>query len=456
MDAKIAERQTGRREISAYNLFALTWPIFLELLLFSLIGITDTFMLSGVSDQAVSAVGAANQLIFIAILILEVVGNGASNVVAQYIGSKKMVDAARVGAVAITLNLLIGIVISVCFVLFGNALLTHVNLQGEILALAQSYIAIVGGGLFLQALINTLASMIRTYGFTKESMFISLGINVIHVIGNYLLIFGRFGFPELGVEGAAISTVLSRALGLIVFFWAFYRLIEVKVGFKEYVAIKRSYVGKICRVGIPAACEQIMYHACQLVFFYYVTFLGKASLASRQYVLQLSMFIYLFSVAIGMGTAIITGKLVGAGRPDEAYGRVWKSLRWGLLYTAVVNTLIIVFREPIMGMFTTDPQVLQISSTIILLSILLETGRVFNIVLINSLRAAGDTQFPVYMGLISMIGISLPLGYVLAFYAGLGLAGVWLAVATDEWIRGIMMFFRWRSRAWERKTLIDP
>ncbi|GED27216.1 hypothetical protein BAG01nite_33180 [Brevibacillus agri] len=138
MDAKIAERQTGRREISAYNLFALTWPIFLELLLFSLIGITDTFMLSGVSDQAVSAVGAANQLIFIAILILEVVGNGASNVVAQYIGSKKMVDAARVGAVAITLNLLIGIVISVGFVLFGNALLTHVNLQGEILALAQS------------------------------------------------------------------------------------------------------------------------------------------------------------------------------------------------------------------------------------------------------------------------------------------------------------------------------
>ncbi|MEK3746385.1 MATE family efflux transporter [Brevibacillus sp. FSL K6-0770] len=456
MDMTVAERQTGQQDGNAYNLFKLTWPIFLELFLFMLIGITDTFMLSGVSDAAVSAVGAANQFIFIAILILEVAGHGASIVVAQYIGSKKMVDAARVGAVAVTLNLLIGIAISVSFVLFGNALLERINLQGQILQMAQSYMIIVGGSLFIQAIINTLASVIRTYSFTKESMYISLGINVLHVIGNYLLIFGHFGFPALGVEGAAISTVLSRALGLLVYFWAFYRLIEVKVAFKDYVTIKWTYVSKICKVGIPSAVEQIMYHGCQAVFLYYVTYLGASSLASRQYVLNLSMFIYLFSLAIGMGTAIITGRLVGAGRREEAYSRVWKSLRWGLLYTVVVNTVIIIFREPIMGLFTTDPEILRISSQIILLSILLETGRVFNIVLINSLRAAGDTQFPVYMGLISMVGISLPLGYVLVFHTELGLAGVWLAVAIDEWIRGAMMFFRWRSRVWEQKALVEP
>jgi putative MATE family efflux protein len=309
--------------------------------------------------------------------------------------------------------------------------------------------------LFLQAIINTLSSNIRTYGFTRESMLISLGMNIIHVILNYLLIFGHFGFPLLGVEGAAISTVISRGLGVLVFFWAFYRLLEVKVELRDYFTITKSYVSKICRVGIPSAFEQVTYHACQSVFLYYVTFLGAAALASRQYVLNISMFIYLFSVAIGMGTAIITGRLVGAGRRDEAYGRVWSSLRWGLLYTVIINTLVIIFREPIVGWFTKDPEIVRISSQVILLSILLETGRVFNIVLINSLRAAGDAQFPVYMGLISMVGISLPLGYVLAFHANLGLAGVWLAVAADEWIRGIVMFFRWRSRAWERKTLVD-
>lgn len=455
MEVKTAEVQQEQSETQKFNLFRLTWPIFLELFLFSLIGIADTFMLSGVSDQAVSAVGAANQFMFIAILILEVIGNGTSIVVAQYIGSRRMQEAAKIGALAVTLNLMVGILMSVGFVIFGNSLLKTVNLQGEILAYAQTYTAIVGGGLFLQAIINTLSSIIRTYGFTRESMLISLGMNIIHVILNYLLIFGQFGFPELGVEGAAISTVVSRGLGVLVFFMAFYRLIEVKVELRDYVVMTKSYVSKICRVGIPSAFEQVTYHACQSVFLYYVTFLGAASLASRQYVLNISMFIYLFSVAIGMGTAIITGRLVGAGRKEEAYGRVWSSLRWGLLYTVIINTLVIIFREPIIGLFTKDPDIVRISTQVILLSILLETGRVFNIVLINSLRAAGDAQFPVYMGLISMVGISLPLGYVLAFHANLGLAGVWLAVAADEWIRGIVMFFRWRSRVWERKSLVE-
>lgn len=455
MDAQTVQVQSGE-ETKRISLFSLTWPIFLELFLFTLIGITDTFMLSGVSDEAVSAVGAANQFVFIAILVLEVIGHGASIVVAQYIGSRKLDEAAKIGAIAITLNLMIGILISIGFLLLGSALLSTMNLQGEILKLAQSYTAIVGGGLFLQAIINTLASMIRTYGYTRESMLISLGINIVHVVGNYLLIFGNGGFPELGVEGAAISTVFSRALGLIVFFWAYYRLIEYKVELKDYVTITKSYVSKICRVGIPSAFEQITYNGCQAIFLYYVTFLGAAALASRQYVLNISMFIYLFSLAIGMGTAIITGRLVGAGRQEEAYQRVWVSLRWGFLYTVIINIVVIVFREPIMGLFTNDPDILRISTQVILLSIFLETGRVFNIILINSLRAAGDAKFPVYMGLISMVGVSLPLGYVLAFHANLGLAGVWLAVAADEWIRAVVMFFRWRSRAWERKSLVDP
>ena len=98
------------------------------------------------------------------------------------------------------------------------------------------------------------------------------------------------------------------------------------------------------------------YQGCQSVFLYDVTFLGAASLASRQYMLNISTFIYLSSMAIGMGTAIITGRLVGAGRQEEAYGRVWKSLSWGLLCTVLINLVVIVFREPILGLFTKDPE----------------------------------------------------------------------------------------------------
>lgn len=438
-----------------FNLFLLTWPIFLELFLFMLMGAVDTFMLSAVSDDAVSGVGVAHQVIFIAILVLEVIGNGAAIVVAQYIGSRKPADAARISATAVTLNLMIGLMLSASFVLFGNRLLQAVNLQGDILRYAQIYIVIVGGGLFLQAMINTLSSIIRTYGYTKQSMFVSLGMNVIHVAGNYLLIFGHWGFPEMGVAGAALSTILSRGIAVIVFFWLLYRIMEIRVKVRDYVVLSKVYVGKILKIGIPSAFEQLTYHACQTVFLYYVTFLGAAALASRQYAMNISMFIFLFSAAIGMGTAIITGRLVGAGRKDEAYYRVWQSLKWGLFLTVLVDIVVILFRDPLIGIFTQDPVILGLTSQVIVLSLLLETGRTFNLVLINSLRAAGDAKFPVYMGLISMAGMSLPLGYLLVFHLNLGLAGVWLAIAADEWTRGIIMFFRWRSRTWEKLALVD-
>lgn len=201
MTTRALKKGSVLSEAKELNLFRLTWPIFLELFLFMLMGSVDTFMISSVSDNAVSGVGASNQIISIAILVLEVIGNGAAIVVAQYIGSKKLVEAAQVTGTAITLNLMVGLLLSVIFLVFGTHMLQWLNVQGEILAYAESYMSIVGGAIFLQALINALAATIRTHGFTKETMYVSVFMNVIHVVGNYVLIFGHWGMPALGVEG---------------------------------------------------------------------------------------------------------------------------------------------------------------------------------------------------------------------------------------------------------------
>jgi putative MATE family efflux protein len=436
------------------NLFFLTWPIFLEVFLFMLMGIADTFMISAISDNAVSGVGAANQYLHIAILIMEVIGNGASIVVAQYIGSRKIVEAAKISAIAVTLNLLVGLFISAGFLMFSGSLLRTLNLQGEIFSYAQSYLSIVGGAIFLQAVINSLSSIIRVHGFTKEAMFVSVGMNIIHIIGNYSLIFGHFGLPELGVQGVAISSVVSRFLALLVFFWLLYRIMEVRVKIQYYFSLSKEYIGKILKIGIPSAFEQVMYQSCQILFLYYATYLGAESLAARQYANNISMFIYLFAIAIGMGTAIIVGRLVGGNEKDEAYHRVWKSVQWASLVTLVMVVLVMFFREPLMKLFTDDPEVIRMGANVLLLSIALETGRTINIVLINSLRAAGDAKYPLWVGMFTMVGMSVPLGYLLVFQLDLGLAGIWLAIAADEWSRAIIMFFRWRSRAWEQHALV--
>ncbi|OBR67862.1 MATE family efflux transporter [Paenibacillus oryzae] len=446
----------GKGQGKDLKLFYLTWPIFLEISLFMMMGIADTFMLSAISDNAVSGVGASNQYLHIVLLLLEVIGNGASIVVAQYIGSKKFFEAAKISALAVTLNLMVGIVLSIGFVMFNGYLLQSLNLQGEVLEFAKSYLRIVGGAIFLQAIINSLAAIIRVHGFTKEAMLVSLGMNVIHIIGNYALIFGNFGMPALGVEGAAISTVVSRLIAVFVFFWMMYRIMAVKIAIRYYFTLSKEYIGKILKIGIPSALEQVMYQCCQLVFVFYTTYLGEAALAAKQYASNISMLIYLFAFAVGMGTAIMVGRLVGAGRSNDAYTRVWMSVRSASIGTLVVVVVVMLFRHQLVGLFTDDAEVLRLGAQVLLYSLILETGRTINIVIVNSLRASGDAKYPLYVGMFTMVGMSLPLGYLFVFHMGMGLPGIWLAIAADEWIRAVIFYFRWRSRAWERHALVRP
>lgn len=455
MGGKKLAKGVGMRARDDFNLFHLTWPIFLEIFLFSLMGLVDTFMLSAVSDNAVSGVGTANTYIHISILILEVVGNGAAIVVAQYLGSRRYIEATKISALAISLNLAFGLVMSVLFVWNANRLMEVMNLQGDVLYYAQSYLAIVGGGIFLQALINALAAIIRVHGLTKQTMYISLAMNVVHIGLNYVLIFGKFGAPELGVQGAAISSIVSRALAVIVFFWLLTKALHVKIMWKNYITWNGEFVRKILNIGLPSAGEQVLYQCCQLIFLYYVTYLGSEALAARQYANNISMFTYLTALAVGMGTSIIVGRLIGAGRSDEAYARVWKSLRISFSIGLVVVLVTILFREPLMRVFTDDPEIIRLGSMAILCGILLETGRIVNITIINSLRASGDAGFPLRAGFFSMLCMSVPLGYYFVFVLDWGLIGVWLAISADEWVRAILSSLRWRSLKWQRYALVE-
>ncbi|MGA9523961.1 MAG: MATE family efflux transporter [Myxococcaceae bacterium] len=444
----------GAREKPEIGLLRLTWPIFFELFLFMLMGTADTLMLSGVSDDAVSAVGAITQIVMICILITGVVGHGAAIVVAQYLGARRDEEASKIAALSITMCLALGVLVSLVLLVFGDSILRALNLQGAVLAHATTYLHIVGGFIFLQALIHVLSSIIRTYGFTKESMFVSMGMNVLHVLLNYGFIFGNFGLPELGVTGAAISTVLSRTAALIVFVWMSYRVMTVRMAPRFFVTFTKEYSRKILSVGVPSAVEQLIYQSCQMVFLYYVTFLGSVALASRQYAMTVSQYIFLFSLAVGMGTSILVARLVGAGRPEDAYRRAIESLKWSIGITVLVDVGVILLRERLVGLFTQEPSIVLLTSQVLVLSLFLESGRSFNLVLVNGLRASGDARFPVMMGLLSMVCMSLPLGFLLVFRFNMGLPGVWIAIAADEWTRGIVMWLRWRSRAWQKQALV--
>lgn len=438
------------------SLFAVTWPIFIDSVLRMLLGTVDVFMLSRISDTATGAVGLANEIIYFCILMFGFVGIGTSVAVSQYIGAGREKEAGRISALAITLNLIFGILVSIVLVSFGESLLRLLNLNPEQIGIASHYLKIIGGFMWVEALSYAVSSVIRASGNTKSVMFVTLGVNILHVIGNYLLIFGNLGFPEWGVTGAAVSTVVSRLLGIVVLFILLYRRIPAPIRRKDYVTWNGPYVKQILSIGLPAAGEHLAWQSQYLMVIGFVNMISITALNTHVYVMNISNYFMALALAIGAGTEIIVGQMVGAGEMKAAYRRLLTSVRISFLLTLAVVGTAAIFRHDLIGMFTKDPEIIAAGASIFLLSIVLEPGRTFNMVIINSLRAAGDARFPVMMGVLSMWGVAVPLAYTLGIHFGIGLLGIWIAFTVDEWLRGVIMLLRWRSRAWEKKALVKP
>ncbi|WP_255298361.1 MATE family efflux transporter [Brevibacillus dissolubilis] len=442
--------------VKRMSLFALTWPIAIEFFLHMLMGTADTFMLAHISDEAVAAVGVANQLVAACLMIFAFVSQGTGVLVAQYTGARKYAESGQITAISLSMNLLFGLLISLSMVLFREDLLGMMNVKPELMEYASAYLLIVGSTLFFQALLNTAGAVVRSVGFTRDAMLVSLGMNVIHVVGNYLFIFGVMGVPQLGVTGVAISTAVSRALAFGVMLFIMYRRVNFTVEVKDYFRIQIKYVKDILKIGVPGAGENLSYQLSQLMCTTMIALLGTSALATRIYSLNIMYFVMLCGLSLGVGTQIMVGQLIGAGKIEEAYQQLMRSLRISFMVTVVCVCVMAFFARDLLGIFTSDQAIIEAGVSLLLFCIILEPGRTFNIVVIASLRAAGDAQFPVVMGILSMWGVSVPLGYFLGIHMNMGLLGFWIAFATDEWLRGILMYWRWKSRAWEKKILVRP
>jgi len=438
------------------GLFAVTWPIFVDSVLRMMLGTADVFMLSRLSDQVTGAVGLANEIIIFCILMFGFVGIGTSVAVTQYLGAGRPQEASRISALAITINLIFGIIISMVLVIFGESIMKLMNLPAEQVGIASLYLKIIGSFIWTEALSYAISSVLRSNGYTRDVMFVTLGVNLIHVAGNITLIFGHFGFPELGVTGAAVSTVVSRILGLIVLLVILYRRLPVPIRLKDYVNFDLHYVKQILGVGLPAAGEHLSWQSQHMMIVSFINIIGATALSAHVYVMNVTNYFMALGMAIGAGTEIIIGHMVGAGEVKAAYHRLMKSMRITFLTTILVVGTVTWFRKDLLGLFTDNPDIIAMGSSILLLSVILEPGRTFNLVVINSLRAAGDAKFPVMMGVVSMWGVAVPLAYWLGVHSGLGLLGIWIAFTVDEWLRGLMMMLRWKSRAWVGKALVKP
>ena len=433
------------------TLFGLAWPIFIETALFMLLGMVDVFVLSQYNDLAASAVSTANQATSIATIVFTVVSTASAVLISQYLGAKRKEDASKIAALAITLNLITGLIISAVFVLFNRPILGFIGAKGEILSLSGEYLSIVGGFMFLQAVLTAMAVIIRNHGMTKISMFVTVGMNIINTGLDilFVLVF------DMGVTGVAIATSFSRIVGTIVLAIVLFRRVESPKIFKYLKPFPWSDLRSMLKIGIPGALETFLYNLSQLLITSIVlNFLTDEELITKTYVQNITMFFYLFAVAIGSASQILIGHLVGAGKKDEAFRQGVRSHLTALSITAGICLIGVLLRYPLLGIFTENPEVIELGATVMLINIALEFGRTTNLVLIACLRGAGDVFFPTACAIFSNWALSVLGSYLLAVVFGMGIYGLWIALAADEVVRGVLMILRWRSGKWKTKSIV--
>ncbi len=430
------------------TLFSLAWPIFGEQLLHVAVGTVDTFMVSHVSDDAVGALGQAGQVVWVALTFFMFIGIGASIVITHHLGAQDRRGADQLAVAAIAVNTWIGLVVSLAVFLFARPMLVALQMPARLVPLAMQFLPLMGGTLFLEAQNIAMGAVLRAHGHTRDPMWVTAVQNLLNVIGNCLLLFGLLGFPRLGVMGVAISGVVSRVISFAIFWVLVHRRTQIRLRVRDYFRFPAREIARILRIGGPSAGENLLWNVAFLTVQSFVARMGATALNTQAYVMQVSMLVIQFGISVGIANEILIGHHVGAGDFEKAYREALHSLRVAFLMVCTVVVPVAAFAPFLLRRFTGDPEIVRMGAILLRMGLLLETGRVFNIVLVMSLRATGDSVFPFVMGVVSMWGIWVPLAWLLGLRLELLLPGIWISMMADEWTRAVVFFRRWKARKW--------
>jgi putative MATE family efflux protein len=443
------------RDRAQIPLLHLAWPIFVENILRASLMSVDTAMLGRFSENAVAAMSLVNQFAFFIQLLYMTVSTGASILITQQLGAGRRREAGLIGVGSLTLVVAFSLVVSSAFTLVTGPLIGLYGLDPEVARYARQFLVLYGGLSFFMALNIAQASILRAWGHTRDPMLVNVLCLVLTVLGNALCLFGPFGFPVLGVTGVAASTVFSQVVACALCFVAMRRRRELALPLAEAARIPGRLYSAILAIGLPTAGENLAYNVSQIAIMAMLSRLGAVPLATYGIVMAMLRYVFMAGVSIGSAAQLKVGYLVGSGRPAEAKQRVYRYFALASLCTVSVMVPLELFHRPVLGLFSTDPGILALGSTVLLVAIVHEPGRNFNTVFIPALKGAGDVRFPVTMGVLSMWGIGVAGAWLLGIRLHWGLAGIWIAMAADEWVRGLVMWRRWRSGVWKSSRRLE-
>ena len=438
------------------RVFRLSLPIFAELLLQLLVGNMDQFMISHFGSAAVASIGNGNQVMNVVVIVLETMSSATTILLTQHIGAGRQGEACdEIATVGVAVSAAFSAVMGLLLLCVPHVVFTILRTPAEAFDSACLYTRIVGGTVLVQGLYIELCAVLRSYTLLKEVVTASVVMNLLNVAGNAVLINGWLGLPRLGVTGAAISTCVSKAVGLTLVIWTLRQKCGVRFSVKYLRPFPMETFQRLLGIATPSGAEALSYNVSQIFILRFINLMGTTVIATKVYASMLANVAYVYSIAVAQATQILIGYMLGARKLDEVTRRVWSTIRIALVISELLTLCIFLFSDPIYSIFTPDPAIHALGRQIILVEFALEIGRSVNIVMTRCLTTAGDVWYPVIVGISSQWLVAVLGSWLLGHVLGGGLVGIWAAMACDEGLRGLLFLLRFRKGTWREKRLVE-
>ncbi len=436
-----------RRQLLAI-IWNLAWPVIVTLLLESLVGLVDTLMVGRLGSQAVAAVGVGAQVLSSVSIAMTAVGTGTLALVARHIGAREPAVANRVLGQAIVTAWILSVVLILPVILFARSIVGWFGIEPAVADLSAGFARIVMLSIPQSATMFVIASGLRGAGDTRTPLVIGVTVNVINVIGNYVLIFGNFGFPAMGVRGSATATTTAFVAGMtmgLAFLWSG----RLKLHLRWHdIRLHLETVKRVLAIGYPAAVEQMF---MQVGFFIYLKFAaqyGTSAVAAYFIGVRILALSFLPGFGFAAAASALVGQNLGARQPELAARAGWEANRLSIYFMSFLGLIVIALARPIAAAFVNDETVIQDTVWFIYALGAAQPFMAADATLGGALRGAGDTRFPLVAVFVGFYGCRLGCAYLAAHVLHLSLAWVWAALIGDYVARAALKGWRFRGDRW--------
>jgi len=431
------------------RVWQLAWPAMVELLLSTLFSMVDMIMVGRISYQALTAVGLTNHPTMLALAVFQALNVGSTALVARFIGSGDIKNAKATVRQSLVLVTILGVVVSIAGYLLSPAIITFMRAEPDVYPMSVTYLQIVSLGWLFTTISLNVGAILRGSGDTMTPMRYNLLSNLLNVFGNYVLIFGKFGFPAMGVAGAALSTTLCRGVAAFLALRAIFNKNKIiGVSLKDDYRIDKNLLERLISIGLPSAMEQFLLRLGQVFFSRAVAGLGTAVYAAHQTAVNISSLTFTPGQAFGMAATTMVGQSLGAKHPDVAEKAGLAARRMGLIIALAIAIVLFFFGYDVALLYTDEPEVARAAANALKILAIMQPMQSTQFILAGALRGAGDTRWPLYSTAIGIWGIRVVLVHV--FIAmGMGLMGAWVAQLCDQAFRAVFIYSRYKSGAWK-------